>query len=473
MPWTGGVFNRANGPTGWQDDAAASIGIEADRHDTQDNDFRNGINNTLTKDGTNTPTANLNFGGFKITSLGNGTASGDAINYTQITNGAPLGVDYANSRVGIGTAAPTYIADVSRNANDANSRVRISNTSNGAAAQSGFQIANDTGTGSLLMNSSGNSTGGGANSLNIVQSGNAPVHVWTNGTIKQTILGANGFVGFNETSPGVLVDAVRSANDALTAVRARNANTGSSAYSSFTLGNNTNASGASVRLNSSANTTLGGANSLNIVNSLNAPLTLCTNGTVRVTVQNDGDVQINSGVLLVNTASQLATGARVSVLGSGTTSGTFSFIVQDSAAANLFYIRDDGLINGGLSTASPFNNTTGGAANCNITSNGSFARSTSSLRYKKNVVDYTKGLAELLQLRPVSYETYTDGDTQYAGFIAEEVDAEGLSEFVVYDSDNQPDALHYGNMGALFVSAIKELNSKIEALEARVAALEA
>lgn len=473
MPWSAGVFNRANGPTGWQDDAAASIGIEADRHDNQDNDFRNGINNCLTKDGTNTPTANLNLGGFKITSLGNATTTGDAINYTQITNGLPLGIDYLNNRVGIGTNAPSLIVDVLRNSNDDNTRIRVTNTSNGAAAQTGFQIANDTGTGSLLLNSSGNSTGGGANSLNVVQSGNAPIHFWTNGTIKQTILGSTGFVGFNQTNPGVFLDASRSANDTLTRFRLQNANSGSTAVSSYNLGNNTSTDGASLSLNSSANTTRGGANSLNLVQALNAALTLSTNGTVRVTVQNDGDVQINSGVLLVNTASQLATGARLSVLGSGTGSGTFSFIVQDSATSNLFYVRDDGLINTGLSTASPFNNTTGGAANCNITSAGSFARSTSSLRYKKNIADYTKGLTELLRLRPVSYETYTDGETQFAGFIAEEVDAEGLSEFVVYNSENQPDALHYGNMTALLTAAVKQLNDKVEAITARVAALEA
>ena len=40
MAWSGGVFTRANGDTGWADDAAALIGIEAGLHDTQDNDFK-------------------------------------------------------------------------------------------------------------------------------------------------------------------------------------------------------------------------------------------------------------------------------------------------------------------------------------------------------------------------------------------------------------------------------------------------
>lgn len=278
MPWSAGVFNRANGPTGWQDDAAASIGIEADRHDNQDNDFRNGINNCLTKDGTNTPTANLNLGGFKITSLGNATTTGDAINYTQITNGLPLGIDYLNNRVGIGTNAPTYVADVLRTANDANSRVRISNASNGAAAQTGFQIANDTGTGSLLLNSSGNSTGGGANSLNVVQSGNAPIHFWTNGTIKQTILGASGFVGFNQPNPGVLIDALRNANDTFTRIRIANQSNGSNAFASINIGNDTNVSACDIRVQSSTNPTGAGANSLSILHGLSAPIRVRAGG---------------------------------------------------------------------------------------------------------------------------------------------------------------------------------------------------
>jgi len=466
MPWTSGVFNRANGPTGWQDDAAASIGIEADRHDTQDNDFRNGINNTLTKDGTNTPTANLNFGGFKITSLGNGTASGDAINYTQITNGAPLGVDYVNSRVGIGTAAPTYIADVSRNANDADSRVRISNTSNGAAAQSGFQIANDTGTGSLLMNSSGNSTGGGANSLNIVQSGNAPVHVWTNGTIKQTILGANGFVGFNETSPGVLVDVVRSANDTLTAVRTRNANTGSSAYSSYILGNNTNASGASVRLNSSANTSLGGANSLNIVNGLNAPLTLSTNGTVRTTILGSGFIGIN----------QTTPDAQLEVRGTSTTKATISArsdIAGDvSNAAVVITKFDNNSTSSQLFARFFINNvsTGSGQINANGASQVAFG-SFSDERLKQNITDLPSQTGALMALRPVEFD-YKDGSGHQIGFIAQEVQSI-YPDLVGQDSSGFYTLTGMGKNEARLVKGFQELAQKIVDLEARVAALEA
>jgi len=77
-----------------------------------------------------------------------------------------------------------------------------------------------------------------------------------------------------------------------------------------------------------------------------------------------------------------------------------------------------------------------------------------------------------LSLRPVFYKGINDGNKQFAGLIAEEVHEAGLTEFVSYNDENQPDALHYGNMVALAFKAIQELNTKVETLQARVAELE-
>ena len=84
MAWSGGVFTRANGDTGWVDDAAALIGIEAGLHDTQDNDFKTGINATLTKDGTNTPTANLPMNTYRHTGVGAAVATTDYARFDQV-----------------------------------------------------------------------------------------------------------------------------------------------------------------------------------------------------------------------------------------------------------------------------------------------------------------------------------------------------------------------------------------------------
>ena len=131
-------------------------------------------------------------------------------------------------------------------------------------------------------------------------------------------------------------------------------------------------------------------------------------------------------------------------------------------------------LSNGLYVLGTYSNITPSAANVFINTDGSFFRSTSSLRYEANVQDATHGLADLLKLRSVTYNGKNDRDAQtvFGGFIAEEVDAAGLNEFVVYDEDGKPDALQYGNMVALMAKAIQELSAKNDALEARLAALE-
>ena len=120
-----------------------------------------------------------------------------------------------------------------------------------------------------------------------------------------------------------------------------------------------------------------------------------------------------------------------------------------------------------------YSNTTSGGANVRVQSDGLMQRDTSSRRYKNTIADATHGLADLNKLRPVTYKGNNDGDTVFGGLIAEEVHDAGLTEFVDYNSDNEPDALKYGNMVSLCIKAIQELSAKVETLETKVAALEA
>jgi hypothetical protein len=121
-----------------------------------------------------------------------------------------------------------------------------------------------------------------------------------------------------------------------------------------------------------------------------------------------------------------------------------------------------------------YSQTSGGAANLGVAADGAFYRSTSSLKYKRDVQDATHGLTELLALRPVTYKgkAQSDGDTVYGGLIAEEVHDAGLTEFVQYAEDGSPDALAYANMVSLCIKAIQEQQATITALTARIAALE-
>lgn len=119
-----------------------------------------------------------------------------------------------------------------------------------------------------------------------------------------------------------------------------------------------------------------------------------------------------------------------------------------------------------------YNNTTASAANMYVDSSGLVHRSTSSKKYKTNIKDYVDGLKKANLLRPVTYTQKNGNKKTYAGFIAEEVHTSGLTEFVEYDKNNMPDALHYGQITALSIKAIQELSDKNDALEARVKVLE-
>ncbi len=137
------------------------------------------------------------------------------------------------------------------------------------------------------------------------------------------------------------------------------------------------------------------------------------------------------------------------------------FYITTDATTRLRIRRTDGL----LFSQPTYDNTTASAANITIFGDGSMYRSTSSLKYKTDILDYTKGLSEVMKLRPVSYKGKNDGDKIFAGLIAEEVHDLGLTEFVQYANDNTPDALSYSHMVALLTKAIQELKAEIDTLK--------
>ena len=103
---------------------------------------------------------------------------------------------------------------------------------------------------------------------------------------------------------------------------------------------------------------------------------------------------------------------------------------------------------------------------------GKLHRDTSSLRYKTNIVDMPREFGEMMySLRPRIYKR-PDGDREEIGLIAEEVDEVGLKHVVIYDAEGRPDALAYDRLVAPLIQVVKDQKERIDALEARVAALE-
>jgi len=238
-------------------------------------------------------------------------------------------------------------------------------------------------------------------------------------------------------------------------------------------------------VNSSGSLTLGGTlSNVSLTTQVTGTLPVGNGGTGTATAFTTGSIvfanssgiyaQDNANFNWNNTNKTLGVGrtassnVRVYSKGGTTGSGAFSYYGENSAGTGCFGIRDDGAFYTGAASLSPYNLTTAAAANLVVAADYYLYRSTSSARYKKNIVDYDRGLDAAMSLRPVYYEGKGEIDEgkRFAGFVAEEVYDSGLTEFVVLDEEGKPDALHYGNMTALLASAIKELGERLKRIEA-------
>jgi hypothetical protein len=175
------------------------------------------------------------------------------------------------------------------------------------------------------------------------------------------------------------------------------------------------------------------------------------------------------------------------------------FLTGISGASNGFQVN---WVHASTALSVKFNNitTTASAANAFLDSadGNRIYRSTSSLRYKTNVedIDHLRSDA-ILGLRPVWYRSKAADDRSdwsWYGLIAEEVAAiePRLVHWTYLDEDYEieeidgaikktpkpdaelmPDGVQYDRLTVLLLDVVKRQNERIEALEAKVAALEA
>ena len=107
-----------------------------------------------------------------------------------------------------------------------------------------------------------------------------------------------------------------------------------------------------------------------------------------------------------------------------------------------------------------------------ISSGGSFTNA-SDVSLKKDITDLTYGINVLKNLKPRKYKMKAD-DKEQIGFIAQEVEADVPEVVEASETPNgdQHKGLAYGNLTAVLTKALQEAVTKIETLEAKVAALE-
>ncbi len=176
--------------------------------------------------------------------------------------------------------------------------------------------------------------------------------------------------------------------------------------------------------------------------------------TSRFAVTGSGDVGIGS----TNPGAKLEVigGAKIGagIMGTGVTAPTNGLLVEGSV---------------GIGTTNPGSKLTigdigtGTGSPLVIDSSGNVWKDTSSRKYKMNIQPLNTDFSKILDLKPVSYD-FKDTGMHTIGYIAEDVDAAGLHDLVVYDTAGQPDGIKYDRMAMYLLEIVKEQQSSIKSL---------
>jgi len=103
--------------------------------------------------------------------------------------------------------------------------------------------------------------------------------------------------------------------------------------------------------------------------------------------------------------------------------------------------------------------------------NGAIYFQPSSKRYKRDIQSLEDDFFGILRAEPKSFVDATSGEREI-GFIAEEFDALGLRNLVIY-LDGQPNGIKYEMISLYLLEVVKELKARNEDLQRRIEALEA
>lgn len=117
---------------------------------------------------------------------------------------------------------------------------------------------------------------------------------------------------------------------------------------------------------------------------------------------------------------------------------------------------------------SAYSITTASAANLFVNSDGTLRRSTSALKYKQDIRDIES--IDINLLRGVRYKSKSKDDDQtkdHFGVIADEVDAAGIKELVIYGADGEVEGFQYERLTVVLLKELQVLKAKVLALEAK------
>jgi hypothetical protein len=165
------------------------------------------------------------------------------------------------------------------------------------------------------------------------------------------------------------------------------------------------------------------------------------------------------------------TGMYTGASGAGLVVLTDAFLVATRVAGTtLFSIGTGGII----TSPATYSNTSAGAANMFVQTDGTFYRGgVSALKYKQDVRDLE--LIDINKFRAVRYKSKCEFDDQtidYFGFIADEVDAAGIKELITYGADGEVEGFQYERFTVVLLKELQKQQALITQLTARITALE-
>jgi hypothetical protein len=373
-------------------------------------------------------------------------ADGDAATY-------PITLNEAGGNVGIGTTSPAQKLDVNGNIRGG---VLIANSSVGYRNEfNGFQynewrnehVANYKVTGNTYAyywRTSDNGALDGANQRSIAEWYNNRLVFFTD-NVERMRIDSSGNVGIGNSSPGYRLDIAAGDTTAGLGYAAR-------------LRSNATAAAAALQFTNNAVTAQNG-------------LIACTDAGI-LTVQGDGASSViafrtngseaaritSGGELLVGTTAAEGPGKIASV---STASGTACVAMRNSAGASSNYAF---FINAAATTII--------GSITNNADTGVLYNTSSDARLKHDIVDAPDAASLIDAIRVRSFKWNADDSVQRFGMIAQELVEVAPEAVSVPQDEDQMMGVDYSKLVPILTKALQEANSKIDALEARMSALE-
>jgi hypothetical protein len=169
-----------------------------------------------------------------------------------------------------------------------------------------------------------------------------------------------------------------------------------------------------------------------------------------------------AGLIKLSSTYNSGSGAEIFQLANG------DFAINSNPSTRVLTITAAGLIK----STQTYANTSAGVSNLGVSIQGEFYRSTSALKYKKDVEDLPSDDSKIIYaMRPVIYNSACENEEspeyKFAGLIADEVDKLGDAgkRLVTYNNEGEVEGFQYERLTVYLLKEIQELKKEIDKIK--------